>query len=538
MNKLLIISGLILSLGAALTGCKKELEVSPRQSIELSTGFTSRENINAGILGVYSRLKNNRLYGRDLITHPEALSDNGFATNKSGRLINEANNVATAHFLNWQLDYFAIADINLILEAIPQLNVTPVVTPAERNNWEGQLLFLRALCYFDLARTYAYEPGVAVSGLDRGGVPVVLKTATTTNGAAGNIPTRAKVDTVYAQIYRDLTAATTQLTNNFGSSVYPQLATQVAAQALFSRVALYRKDYATCKQYADLAIAAVGSRLMTAAGYVNGWRTAINPESIFELRFINAAENIGVNESLQTSFTTLVVPGNTGLLGGFGDLVPQTTLLTDLGITATFAGGTISARTDDVRNLLYEQGSAGRGTARVECTKYLGKSGIQNLDNIPLIRVAELYLNRAEAMATIGSAVFDEAAARNDLIRIKQNRYSNYATTQQTFDNGLLGVALFNEVIKQRRLELAFEGHRFFDLKRRGVDIIKTAPYSTLLYNDFRVLANIPTRELQPLQHSCSAVVLKTMMWFGTKLRLNLTLQLTQQNLVVCLTHW
>jgi starch-binding outer membrane protein, SusD/RagB family len=500
MKKLLIITGLIFSLGAALTSCKKELEVLPRQSIELSTGLTSRENINAAILGAYSRLKNNRLYGRDLITHPEALGDNGFATNKSGRLINEANNIATAHFLNWQLDYFAIADINLILEAIPKLNITPTVTAAERNNWEGQLLFLRALCYFDLARAYSYEPGVAVLGLDRGGVPVVLSTPTSTSGAAGNIPARAKIDTVYAQIYRDLTAATTQLTNNFGSAVYPQLATQVAAQALFSRVALYRKDYATCKQYADLAITAVGSRLMTAAGYVNGWRTAVNPESIFELRFINAAENIGVNESLQTSFTTLVVPGNTGLLGGFGDLVPTQTLLTDLGITAAFTGGTVSARTDDVRNLLYEQGSAGRGTARVECTKFLGKSGIQNLDNIPLIRVAELYLTRAEAMATPGSPVYDETAAKNDLIRIKQNRYSNYAVTQQIFDNGLTntspGFNLFSEIFKQRRIELAFEGHRFFDLKRRGVDINKAPHYSNLLYNDFKILANIPTREL------------------------------------------
>jgi len=496
MKKLLILPGLMLAIVATFTSCKKELQVDPFQSIDAETALTTRENVNAAILGVYSRLKNNRLYGRDLITHPEALSDNGFATNKSGRLFNEANNIVTAHFANWQLDYFAIAQINLILAAVPSLNVAPAVTTAERNNWEGQLRFLRALCYFDLARTYAYDPGVAVLGLDRGGVPLVLTTPTTTQGAAQNVPNRAKVDSVYAQIYRDLTAATTLLTATFASASFPQLGTLTAAQTLYSRVALYGKDYATCKIYADLAIAAAGSRLMSSAAYVNGWRTAINPESLFELRFINPVENIGVNESLQTSFTTLVIPGNPSVLGGFGDLVPQTTLLTDLGITAAFIGGIISARTDDVRNLLYEQGSPGRGTARVECTKYLGKSGIQNLDNIPLIRVAELYLNRAEAMATPGSPVFDETAARNDLIRIKQNRYSNYVVSQQAFDLALSGTALFNEIIKQRRVELAFEGHRFFDLKRRGVDIVKTAPYTTLPYNDFKILANIPTREI------------------------------------------
>jgi hypothetical protein len=496
MKKLFILSGLVLMFAAIFTSCSKDLQVEPRQSVDVIAALSTRENVNAAITGVYARLKNNRLYGRDLVAIPEALSDNGLATNKSGRLFNEANNVQGAHFVNWQLDYFAIAEANLILAAIPSLNVAPAVTTAERNNWEGQLKFIRALCYFDLARTYAYDPGVGVSGLDRGGVPLVLTTPTTTTDAGALILPRAKVDSVYAQIYRDLTEATTKLPATFASASFPQLATLTAAQALFSRVALYNKDYATCKTYADLAIAAVGSRLMSSAAYLNGWRTAINPESIFELRFINPAENIGVNESLQTTFTTLVIPGNNGVLGGFGDLVPQTTLLTDMGITATFAGGAISAKTDDVRNLLYEQGSAGRGTARVECTKYMGKSGVQNLDNIPLIRVAELFLNRAEALSTPGSAVFNETAALADLKRLKQNRYSNYAVSQQTSDDALAGTALFNEIIKQRRIELAFEGHRFFDLKRRGVDIVKTAPYNTLLYNDFKVLANIPTREV------------------------------------------
>ena len=126
---------------------------------------------------------------------------------------------------------------------------------------------------------------------------------------------------------------------------------------------------------------------------------------------------------------------------------------------------------------------------------------ITSIDNIPLIRIAEVYLNRAEAMATPGSPVFDTVAARLDLVRIKQNRHSNYAVTQANFDKDINNPlnppgTILNEIIKQRRIELAFEGHRFFDLKRRGVDIVKTAPYTTLLYNDFKILANIPTREI------------------------------------------
>ena len=496
MKKQTYIVALFFVLVATVSSCKKALDVDPRQSVRLEDALSSRENINAAILGVYARLKSLREYGRDLVAIPEALADNGFATNKSGRLVAEAGNNPGAHFAHWNTSYFAIAEINLILSAIPNVNVLPAVTTAERNNWEGQLKFLRALLYFDLVKAYAYEPGLGVLGQDRGGVPVVTSTPTSVEAAATTLPPRSKVEDVYTAIYKDLSEANTQLTNNFSSSAYPQLATKVAAQSLFARVALYNRDYPRAKSWADSAITAVGSRLMNAGAYVNGWRTGVNPESIFEIKFTNQAENNGVNESPQTSFTTLLVPGNTGLLGGFGDLVPSSTLLTNLGITAPFAGGAISARTDDVRNLLYEQGSAGRGTARVECTKFLGKNGFPNLDNIPVIRVADLYLIRAEALSAATSSIQDLTAARADLVRIKQNRYSNYATTQQTFDNGLTTQsALFEEIIRQRRLEFAFEGHRFFDLKRLGRDLVKAPHYNAVVYTDFRMLPAIPVRE-------------------------------------------
>jgi hypothetical protein len=520
MKKQTYIGGLLLVLLISAVSCKKGLEVDPRQSVRLEDALTSRDNVNAAILGVYARLKNLRVYGRDLVAIPEALADNGFATNKSGRLVAEANNNPGAHFANWNSAYFAIAEINLILDAVPKLNVLPVVTTAERNNWEGQLKFLRALFYFDLVKAYAYEPGQGVLGQDRGGVPFVTATPTSVEAAAANLPARAKVEDVYAAIYKDLTEANGQLINNFSSSVFPQLATKVAAQSLFARVALYNRDYTRAKAWADSAIAVVGTRLMNAGAYVNGWRTAINPESIFEVRFVNQAENNGVNESPQTTFTTLLVPGNTGLLGGFGDLVPTVSLLNELGLryagvrttSPSYPNGLAFASanfgrvthpdslnrslTDDVRSLLFEVGSAGRGTARVECTKFLGKNGFPNLDNIPVIRVSDLFLIRAEALSAATSPIQDLTAARADLVRIKQNRYSNYATTQQAFDNGLTTQsALFNEIIRQRRLEFAFEGHRFFDLKRLGRDIVKAPHYATLPYTDFKILPSIPVRE-------------------------------------------
>lgn len=487
----------LVALVLVISSCKKTIQVDPRQSIDIEDAFSSRDNINASITGIYGRLKNLRVYGRDLIALPEALADNGFVTQKSGRLINETLNAPGAHFTTglYQQSYFAIAEINLALAAIPRLQTTPAVTQSERDNWEGQLRFLRALFLHNLVRVYAYDPGMGVAGQDRGGIPISLSTPTTVDEAVKVLGPRVSVDSIYNVIYRDLTSANLQLTNTASASVFPQFGTKVAAQALFARVALYRRDYTNAKRWADSAINFAGGRLVNAGSVVQSWRNPVHPESLFEIRFANQAENNGVNESPQTTFTTLLIPGNPGVVGGFGDLVPPPALRAELGIAGAFGPATVTSRTDDARNLLYEVGSPARGTAYVECTKFIGKNGFPNLDNIPVIRVPELFLIRAEAMATTGSAVFDETAARNDLIRIKQNRYTNYATTQQSFDAGLTGSALFEEIIRQRRLEFAFEGHRFFDLKRLGRDITGKAQSGNLPYTDFRVLAPFPVRE-------------------------------------------
>lgn len=487
----------LVALVLAFSSCKKTLEIDPRQSIDISGALSSRDNINAAITGIYGRLKNLRVYGRDLIALPEALADNGFVTQKSGRLIGETINNPGAHFTTglYQQSYYAIAEINLALAAIPGAQGTPAITQAERDNWEGQLRFLRALFLHNLVRVYAYDPGMGVAGQDRGGVPITLSTPTTVEEAIKVLGPRVSVDSIYNVIYNDLNRANTQLANSASANVFPQFATKVAAQALFSRVALYRKDYTNCKRWADSAINFAGGRLVAANSVVQSWRNPVHPESLFEIRFANQAENNGVNESPQTTFTTLLTPGNPGVVGGFGDLVPPPALRTELGIAGAFGPATITSRTDDARNFLYEVGSPARGTAYVECTKFIGKNGFPNLDNIPVIRIPEVFMNRAEAMATPGSPVFDETAARNDLIRLKQNRYSTYATTQQAFDNALTGSALFEEIIRQRRLEFAYEGHRFFDLKRLGRDIVGKAQSTGILYTDFRILPPFPIRE-------------------------------------------
>ena len=499
MKKFIIKSWLLAGLIAVLlSGCEKQLDITPKQAINADNALTSREAIDASITGIYARLKSARLYGRDLIAIPEALADNGFATNKSGRLLPEAQNNQGAHFTTtiWTSGYAGINQINLTLEAIPNLDAGLNITLVEKDRWEGQLYFLRALLYFEMMKVYAYFPGAVVTAQNKGGVPIILKGVALPSQAQLVLPARAPIDDVYTQIVSDFSKANDQLLNT-GSGLAAATASKSAAQGMLARVNLYRNNMGEAKRWADSCIALASGRLSTTGTYINQWRAPDHGEALFQVRFATAAENIGVNESLQTSYTTLVTSGITTVTGGFGDLVPTLTMLADLGITgpttANFgSNATITARSTDIRNLLFEVGTTGRGPAKVECTKYFGRSGAINLDNVPLIRIAEIYLIRAEAQATLGSPVFNMVAALADLKTIKTRRYTDYTgSLQETADNIATQANLYTEILRQRRIELAFEGQRFFDLKRLGRDLIKAPHYNTVAFTDTRILAPI-----------------------------------------------
>ncbi len=469
------------------TSCDSLIEIEPRSQVDANGVLSSSEAVQASLNSVYARLRSQSNYGRDLLAVSEALADNATATNNSGRLINENRNSSGAHFTHWQNSYAAINEANITLQAVTNVTFTPTPTQAQIDSWIGQLKFLRALYYHDLVKAYAYDPGAAIAPQDRGGVPLILEPVTTAAEATAAKLPRATVDAVYNQIILDLNDAIAKLPANTSGTV-SYYATRAAAQALLSRVALFKKDYALAASSATDAISLVGSTL-SGATYVSAWKSSTNNESIFEVKFQDANENIGVNTSLQTSYTSCQSLASLGTLGGFGDLVPTATFRTTLGITGPVAGsGTVGqvCTGTDVRVQLYAVGN-GRGSgAKIECIKFIGKNGIVNLDNVPVLRKAELILNRAEALATPGSSVFDETLALADLNAFRASRgLSTVALT---------GTALYDEIINQRRLEFAFEGHRWYDFKRRGIDLVKSP--ENIIAADFRRLANIPQREI------------------------------------------
>jgi hypothetical protein len=498
LNISTIIFGLLL-----LASCKNLLKVEPRQSIDASTALTNETAIQAALRGCYDRLQAVDLYGSSQIAFAEALSDNGRgrqaggAATNSGRLSGQLQNIPGAHLAGWTQYYLLINQVNLILEATPKV---AGIAQGTRDAIEGQVHFLRALAYHDLVKSYAYDPGVEVAANDRGGVPLVLEGVLEVSQL--KFPSRASVQEVYDQIYEDLDAATTKLATATGVNA-PFFATRAAAHALYARVALFRRDYAKAAEQATIALTAGAPPLVVSTSYLQSWRSSSHPESIFELPFLTP-ENIGVNVSLQSYFCSTVNGQPTSVTGGFGDLVINNNYGANLLMQGTIMPpstiGVPGNPTTDVRFIqgsttadgIIRPGAQGRGNQALrEITKFYGKNGQINLDNIPLIRTPEVVLTLAEAQYFLGN----EAQARARLADIIRSRYLTTGSASLTsVTTTLSGAALFNEILRQRRLELAFEGHRFFDLKRTGSDIAR--PLGTLSYVDFRILPPIPQSEI------------------------------------------
>lgn len=483
-------------LALSLVSCEDTLQVEPRQSIDATIALNTREGLSAAINSVYARLRSTANYGNNLIVLPEVLADNAYATNNSGRWIGQYQNNPGAHMGPWANSYFAINEINMILDALEKGRVLPTPTEVQSNGWKGEMHFLRALYHFDLVRVYSYTPGAIVAANERGGVPIQTTAILNASQAFENLPARAPINDVYAFIIEELNRAITLLPAEASSQRARDsyFATRGGAQALLSRVALYARNYSLVESASTAALASTVGTLATSANVVSGWRAERHPESMFEVRFAIPAENIGVNESIMTSFTTLQQLGQPSIQGGWGDAVPVIELLDFFGIQRSGTFGTTSLQITsygpDVRGQLYEVGH-GRGSGRkIECTKFFGKSGLQNLDNVPVIRKSEMLLNRAEARYFSGN----QAGALADLNDLRGRR--GLAAVN------LSGNALLEEIIHQRRLEFAFEGHRFFDLKRLGRDITKPATQTTaaastgITFTDFRILPPLPQREL------------------------------------------
>jgi starch-binding outer membrane protein, SusD/RagB family len=454
-----------LLLGA--TSCEESLNTEPRQSVSAQVALQDITGVRSLLISVYDRLQGSEYYGARFMLGPDALADNATVTNaQSNRYLTWTINNFGVGFNIWGNNYAAINEANYILNT----DLTTLTTLVEANQLRGEALFLRALLYFDLARVYGYEPGREVNGFD---LSVIIRTEGVSTASQADFRARSKNTEVYAFIESDLKEAITLLTGTNRLRV-----NAAAANALLSRVYLYQSKWAEAEAAATVAIGATPATLVNSSAVASNYRTSFtsapHPESVFELAYNAQTETLGFNESLNS--LTLRQGGPVAGSGGWGDVIPTPDLLSIF-------------RPEDSRleNFISD---TKQGQTALFSRKYVGSVG-PFTDNVALIRLSELYLIRAEARVRQGGAKLADGLADLNLIRSRRFPASfNSAistTNQQT---------AIDAIFTERRLELFFEGHRFFDLKRTGQDIRK-GPTGPIQYTDVRVLAPIPQAQVE-----------------------------------------
>lgn len=327
--------------------------------------------------------------------------------------------------LLWQSMYRTIYVANFMLENLPKVTGVPEAT---RKQVTAEARFLRGWANF--IGTYTY-----------GDIPQV----TSTDQAANRIIGRTARATILTSVLADYEAALTDLPDvSSGSTNITTNATylnKTSCRAAMARYYLYQKNWAKAEELASNVINAGVYKLET--NYIDIVTRDFTAESILE---------VGYNLSDDPGTSTLLFPNGlslNNLLVGRREVIPSNQLIVSL--VSTEAGTRQQTIGFDVKNL---RGSDNGWTVR----KY-GTASEDN-NNIVLIRLAEMYLIRAEARAQLGRQTGATGAVADlNVLRTRAKAPAIAVTVQADV---LLAVE------RERVYELAFEGHRWYDLVRTG----------------------------------------------------------------------
>lgn len=459
-----IILGLVAILLIVATSCEDYLYQQPRLSQTTELTLSTFDGLQAATLGAYTPLYSPSWYGRNFPVTADLKGGNSkISPLNSGRFRTDYlwNNTPDDSHALWTRAYQCIARTNNVLEVLEAGFEEVGVDQEDIDRLMGETKFIRALAYFDLARLFCQPYSAGRSQL---GVPVVLKTE---NGK----PARDDLGTVYDQVILDLTDAVAKLPTSSpnGGNDPVGWATQYAAQALRARVNLYMENWQAAADDATAVINGFPGRLYTAAEYTtwdNGgaWGTDAGVEIIFEVYGDQGNSTHGNWDVI----SYIMSPDGYGDVGASKDLI---NLIEDGDVRKDLFTNTLDWPND------------------YWSLKYPGKEPSGNLreDNIPVLRLSEMYLIRAEAIQN-GASV-SGATAISDLNMIRSNRNASALST----------VAI-NDIYDERRRELCYEGHELFDLARTGRGLVRVdydgAVNQNIPFPDYRWAMPIPTAEI------------------------------------------
>lgn len=444
---------IILMLILLITGCTKDEWMNPAPITSLSdlTVFDTKERIENQVNGMYASLKSGQHLGGRFQVYNDVRADNFLP--RSSNLVtcyatwNHTVISSTNEVQNfWGAAYQTINVVNVFLEGLTAAwdegKITGFVSQDEYDQYRSEALAVRAICYFDLIQMYG-KPYNIGNGANRG-VPLRL---TANKSAEGNDLAPSTVAEVYTQILQDLNDAETMAISDFDDDHLN--ITRIHKNTIIAyktRVYLHMQNW-------GLVVSESAKIVPTAAPFVatSGVPHFLNPdyagifaspnstkESILSMPN-TAADNAGTQNHLAHYFGS-----------GSGEAYHLVT-----------APGSVYATMDatDARKLMMEDDGG-----EILLTKYVDQS--TRTDYAPVIRWAEVLLNRSEAIVRSGNAVTQAAV---DLLNAVRTR--SFTTGAYTLGDFASTSAFYDAILLERNMEFLGEGIRNMDLMRLGLTI-------------------------------------------------------------------
>lgn len=445
-----------------LTACDQTINKTPEQSIPSDQLFTDSTAASRALTGMYDGLQANGIYGGFPVMAADFTADvanfsGSFTTWQQAQNFNLVSTHGPTQNI-WSDHYDVINRANLIIDNVPNIDG---ISQSGIDDFVGQAKFVRALAYFNLVRWFGqpYEPGASN---DQPGVILQTEGVQSTDPEF-NKP-RASVGEVYSQIRADLEDAIGRLDVE-GTRIR---AGQATANALLAKVSLYQGNWDDAASRAQTVISQ--PEFATSGSPVTPYANESSSEIIFAVSY-SSTDNTGTNDFMSSFY----LPSD---LGGRGDINPLAQFLDD-------------SESGDIRTGI---GSVGSSEINGDSLLYAYNGNVwtnkwtQNSfgDDAPVLRVSEMHLIRAEGLARGSGSDADARSAVN----VVRNRAG-----LSDVSSSLSGQALIDEIIQQRRYELAFEGDRRHDLQRLGRTI--SSGTQVLQPGDNQRILPIPNRAIQ-----------------------------------------
>lgn len=460
MKKLIYII-IFISLGLSFISCEDFLDRDPKDKISNDNLLKDIEGIKIAMAGCYNSIVSSYYYRNDMILLSELRGGNAKIT--SSLTNGSVSSYTDFYGFNLFADdsrveniystlYKTLNQANNIIHAIPNSSDG---TLEELDQILGEMYAIRALCHFDLLRLFAQPFSYTQNG-QHSGVVIVTKTPDVFDK-----PSRSNVYDSYQQIIKDLTNAIelTSEENKLGSTKKFWIGPSTA-KALLARVYLYMEDWNNAITIATDVIEDPKYDLVDGNQLATEWLdNSTSEEDIWVLdNSVDQAESISKYLGIPDVSDEMYC----GVAKDLYDLYDPADLR--LNLFVELYGDTTSVKYHTV--------------------------GIIESD-IVMIRLAEMYLIRAEAYAKTNQPTL----ARSDLQVIRSRANSSIGFPNYS------GQDLINEIMLERRRELAYEGHIFFDLKRTASNIRRNDCTATLNhdldYPHYQFVYPIPLSEIE-----------------------------------------